>query len=274
MTETPIQKQDIQAIKQAIGKRYQPPEWFLAWEVAIKSNMADSGGVPIRVIDGVAFSPWRRNGYEWHGLEIKTHRADWLKELKDSSKAIPAMEMCNRWFLVAPQGIVKIDELPATWGLLELHRNTLFTKKPAPLQAGLMMEEQVSYFIGKFFAAYHKYLASERHIDTLRHQIWDEAHKSAKEEFKYAIEQARIESDRYRDMQQKIGKLTKIIGIDSWDLNDGLFRETASQIRAALAMKDASNQLHRLKDSLLGIVKKIDEAIEPPVLNKIRKAEG
>lgn len=265
---TPNQKQDIQAIKQAIGKRYQPPEWFLAWEVAIKSNMVDSGGVPIRVIDGVAFSPWRRNGYEWHGLEIKTHRADWLKELKDSSKAIPAMEMCNRWFLVATQGVVKINELPATWGLLELHRNKLFTKKPAPLQTGLMIEEQVSYFLGKFFASYHKYLASERHIATLRHQIWEEAHTSAKEEFEYEIERARSESDTYRDMQQKLEKLTKIIGIDSWDLNDGLFRKTTSQIRAALAMNDASNQVRRLKDSLLRIVKEIDEAIEPPLEQK------
>lgn len=45
-------------------------------------------------------------------------RSDWLSELKQADKSIPVAQYCDRWFVVAPDGIVKREELPRGWGLL------------------------------------------------------------------------------------------------------------------------------------------------------------
>jgi hypothetical protein len=58
------------------------------------------------------------------GHEIKASRADWLRELDHSGKADAWADQCHAWYVVAPQGIVRPGELPASWGLLTPGRST------------------------------------------------------------------------------------------------------------------------------------------------------
>lgn len=53
-----------------------------------------------------------------HGHEIKVSRGDWLTELRKPEKAQVWKQYCDRWWLVAPVGIVQPSELPDGWGLL------------------------------------------------------------------------------------------------------------------------------------------------------------
>lgn len=61
-------------------------------------------------------SLWPSLGLELWGMEIKVSRGDWLREVKDPGKASAVFNNFDRWFLVAPDGVVKTEEVPQPWG--------------------------------------------------------------------------------------------------------------------------------------------------------------
>lgn len=50
--------------------------------------------------------------------ELKVSRADWRKELDSPAKAEAWWQYCHEFYIVAPLGVVKPEELPPGWGLL------------------------------------------------------------------------------------------------------------------------------------------------------------
>lgn len=88
-----------------------------------------------RSIDAVTMSLWPSLGLELSGMEIKISRSDWLRELKEPAKASATFEYFDRWYLVAPRDVAKIDEIPGPWGWLAPDGDRLVTLKPAPLNA-------------------------------------------------------------------------------------------------------------------------------------------
>lgn len=113
-------------IRCALKLRYPKESHALMFEVA----PATGGGT--RYADAVAFGLWASHGHAIEGIEIKVSRSDFLAEMKQPEKSEPVMRYCNRWWLATPRGLVKTDELPPTWGLLELQENgTLRTAQKA-----------------------------------------------------------------------------------------------------------------------------------------------
>lgn len=108
-------------LRGALKARYDPSEWLLFEEVGFNEARGLYGG-RMRVADAIAVHLWRSRGNEVHGFELKATRADWQRELNTVGKADAAGRHCHRWWVVAPPKIVALDELPATWGLLELNR--------------------------------------------------------------------------------------------------------------------------------------------------------
>lgn len=89
-----------------------------AWAFIPKVRNA-AGFQATRTIDAIAMSLWPSRGLEIHGHEIKVSRSDWLRELKDPSKAEAFTDLCDRWWLVVGDAkIVAAGELPPTWGLM------------------------------------------------------------------------------------------------------------------------------------------------------------
>lgn len=89
-----------------------------AWAFIPKVRNA-AGFQATRTIDAIAMSLWPSRGLEIHGHEIKVSRSDWLRELKDPSKAEAFTDLCDRWWLVVSDAkIVAAGELPPTWGLM------------------------------------------------------------------------------------------------------------------------------------------------------------
>ena len=60
------------------------------------------------------------SGMPAHAVEVKVSRSDWLRELKQPEKSRLAMAVSNYIWVAAPPGIVKWNELPPMWGLLEV----------------------------------------------------------------------------------------------------------------------------------------------------------
>lgn len=97
-------------------------------EFVTLANVATPSGT---YADAVAINLWRSRGYEVVGFEVKSARSDWLREKKDPAKAEGVAKFCNTFWIVANEGVVKLDELPLGWGLLEPKGTGLVTKQKA-----------------------------------------------------------------------------------------------------------------------------------------------
>lgn len=92
---------------------YSKPEWAVFFEV---SNATGFGAR--RRADAVALGVWPSRGQTLIGFEFKEDRRDWLREKDNPAKAEEVAQHCDCWYVVAgSDGIVKLEELPAPWGL-------------------------------------------------------------------------------------------------------------------------------------------------------------
>lgn len=61
---------------------------------------------------------WPSRGHNIVVHELKVSRSDWLRELDDPAKAEAWWPYCHEFWIVAPHGIVDVNELPDGWGLM------------------------------------------------------------------------------------------------------------------------------------------------------------
>jgi hypothetical protein len=73
-----------------------------------------------RWADMVVMETWPSRGLTIHGLEIKTDRRDWQRELAQPDKAAEMARFCDCWSIAAPKGVVLEGEIPDGWGWYEL----------------------------------------------------------------------------------------------------------------------------------------------------------
>lgn len=124
-TPTPV-RLDTPHARDMLRKRFDANEWAFMEEVAPQTG----GGTGYA--DAVAVNLWASRGHAIHGFEIKVSRSDWLRELKKPAKAESVFAYCDRWWIVAPKGVLKEEELPPTWGYYELRETGLISRVEAP----------------------------------------------------------------------------------------------------------------------------------------------
>ena len=115
-TKVYFKSDDIAA---AMRVRYAQPEWSVFFEVRDSTGFAGK-----RSADAVAMNCYPSRGLEIHGFEFKVSRGDWLSELRNPEKSAAVQQYCDRWFVVAPTGVVQNGERPATWGEIEYQGGT------------------------------------------------------------------------------------------------------------------------------------------------------
>lgn len=116
-------------LKASMSKRWSAPEHALIWEVGDAT-----GGRQNRNADAVIMGLWPSRGIHLEGVEIKTHRSDWLRELKIPAKAEAVSRYCDRWWIHATPGVVKDGELPVGWGLRTFDGRSWKTEVEADLK--------------------------------------------------------------------------------------------------------------------------------------------
>jgi hypothetical protein len=108
--------------------RFSYPEWELFEEVSLGTGR----------VDAVAVNLWRSRGHHVVGLEVKRSRSDWLRELREPSKADTYWRHFNRFYVVTPPGVVKVGELPTGWGLLVVKGDRSYAEtEPDPKKASI-----------------------------------------------------------------------------------------------------------------------------------------
>lgn len=89
-------------------------------QFALFRNVANgTGGKCERYADAIGMSLWPSKGLHVHGFEIKVSRSDWRREVDQPEKSAAFERYCHFWWIVAPEGVVPLDEAKSTWGLLE-----------------------------------------------------------------------------------------------------------------------------------------------------------
>lgn len=77
-----------------------------------------------RTADAVAMQTWPSRGLYLHGIEIKTRRSDWVREMKYPEKAEVIARFCHFWWVAGgTKQIVRPSEIPDSWGYLYLDKN-------------------------------------------------------------------------------------------------------------------------------------------------------
>lgn len=95
-------------IFRALAPRHPTPDWVFLPEVrtrtGVDGNIRFNNSLDaIRSIDAFAMHMWKSKGYRRVAYEIKVSRSDWLAELKQPQKRVPAYLLSHEfWFAVAP----------------------------------------------------------------------------------------------------------------------------------------------------------------------------
>lgn len=128
-----------QALYEALTRRFDPPEWALFAEVRTQL------GSTTRSADAVAMNLWPSRGMALAGFELKQDRRDWLREKRNPEKAEAMARLCNEWWLVTTEGVIKDpDEIPGPWGWLLLadKAKTLRVKQKPEIRPSPMLDGQ------------------------------------------------------------------------------------------------------------------------------------
>lgn len=102
-----------------------------AWVVLPQVRDGTAYGTDGREADALVFSVWPSRGLKVYGFEIKTHRGDFLHELKQPEKAESIARFCNEWYIVTAPGIAELSEIPPSWGWYESDGKSMTLKKAA-----------------------------------------------------------------------------------------------------------------------------------------------
>jgi hypothetical protein len=112
----------------ALLKRYPANEYVVMEEVSDAAGHSRT-----RSADFVIVNYWLSRGLAIEGVELKSHRSDWLRELKMPEKAAPIMQYCDKfWLLTTDQSVAKMEEIPINWGWMCIKGNSIRVMKPAP----------------------------------------------------------------------------------------------------------------------------------------------
>lgn len=117
-----------QEIRKLLEQRYQPGEYILMQEVSDASGFSRS-----RSLDWMVAAIWESRGLSITGIEQKSFRGDWLKELKDPKKQENHFKFCDYFYLFTTNdNVAKLEEIPDTWGWIQVQGSRIKEIKKAP----------------------------------------------------------------------------------------------------------------------------------------------
>lgn len=113
-----------------ILRKYYPPEQYV-----VMGEVSDRMGSRNRSLDYMVMSLWPSRGLHLHGIELKSHRSDWLNELKNPAKQENHFKYCDKFWLLTDStkaNVASIEEIPPTWGWMNIVGDKLKIHKQAP----------------------------------------------------------------------------------------------------------------------------------------------
>lgn len=165
-----------------------------------------------RLLDVVVMSLWPSRGLDLTGIEIKVTRGDFRREINDPAKADEIGKFCDLFFIAAPKGLLEPEELPATWGLLEIdekHR----VRARSPATRNTERQEPTRGFVAALLrraseaeAARMKTWASPEQLEARVAELLERAVKSKVADLACETESLRREVASFREAAEEFEK--------------------------------------------------------------------
>lgn len=167
-----------------------------------------------RWADAVAMGIWPSRGLLVHGFEVKVSRSDFLAELKNPAKAEEIQQFCDRWWIVAPRGMIDPAELPPTWGLYGVNEK-------GEARVAVQAPELTPRPISKAFVA----AVLRRHSETWHNALLKAKHEGKEEGIKSGPTDLETRAERaekrLRELSEKVEQFEGASGLSiayGWNL--------------------------------------------------------
>lgn len=247
------------SVHDQLRARYPAPEWAIFFEVANGLGLANR-----RYADAVAMSLFPSRGLDVHGFEVKTARGDWLRELKDPTKADVIASYCDFWWLVAgDEKVASKDEVPRAWGLLVSKDGELRqVKKPERLKPKAIDRA----FMGAMFRRADEWATAQLKNDARVVAAREEGYKQGEEARDWRNSQA---VDELKGLKERLEEFEKASGIriDKW--NSGNIGEAVKKFMYS-QKADVVEDIERVAGWIEGTAKDLRERVE--IIRKGRAA--
>lgn len=203
-----------------------------------------------RTADALICETWASRGIGFTGVEYKRSRSDWLSELKAPAKAEEIGKFCRYWAVLAPAGLIDVDEVPELWGLWEIHDNTkIKVAKRPPLRK---YREPTIEFVCSILRSNHEYDPAYGHDWKKEMAI----RTRIESEFKGHMDRVKGERDK---LKQNIHEFEHRTGLNmSWDI-DSTITLTLELKRYLKDPTHIDTKLTRMREQLMETVKSIDK---------------
>lgn len=202
-----------------------------------------------RTADALAMSLWPSRGLHLHGFEIKVSRHDWLRELKNPEKAEEIAQYCHFWWVVAPDGVVPAEEVPANWGLLALKAGKFHIQKQAVFTEAKSMTWPM---LASIFRNINTSMTPTSMVDQVVNDRVNEARTRIEDrkdqEHKYHLQKL----ETYQEFEKLSG-----IEMRTWDKGN-----VANAVKAILSEDRFEDRLQKLKQDADMIAKQIGEVLD------------
>lgn len=232
-------------IKGLLSLRYAPPAYAFFTEVGNGTGANGSG-----YADAIAVALFPSMGLKLDGFEIKSIRSDWLKELNHPEKSYDFVRHSDRWWIVAPKGVVNIDEVPKNWGYMELIGEKFYIKKRAP---------ELDAVFDKEFAVSLLRRATEGTVQ--RSTLWklqEKARDDAKIGYQKEIDDA---NEKYEKLRKKVRAFEELAGfpIDGW--SESVSVDAGKAVRFVLdgGFKSTDWRVDGAIDDLKSIIERLEQ---------------
>jgi hypothetical protein len=254
-----------------LRKRYAPPAWVL-----LPGVRDSTGGAASRTADGIAMGTWPSRGLELLGFEIKSYRSDWLRELKAPGKAEPIARFCDRWYIVAASDeTVKLDEVPAGWGLLVANgKRGLVQRKEAPTLTATPVNRR---FLAAILRAAQKNLMSAEEIRAAVAEAREQTRALLQEQHKRSTAHLQTE---LKALQASVASFNDGLGLDYASALRAHYtvdrtREVGAAVKFVLdgGMKNMQRELSQMRDRLRRMALELDALMTPDPPEKMNGAE-
>ena len=237
-------------IHQILRSKYPEGEYVLVKEVADSTRRN-------RYLDYMVINLWESRGLSITGIEVKSYRSDWVKELKNPKKQELHAPYCDYFYLLTSDDkVAKMEEIPENWGWMTIKGDKIFTLKKAPKQNALPIPK-------------HLMISIIRRADDKSDFVHKDSIKSTVDELaEQKIKSKLIEYDakiaNYEILKKIVEDFENASGIElrrGWRYNPSEIGKTVRYL-ASQDFKDLSGRLKSLKDITISFDKKIDDVLQ------------
>jgi hypothetical protein len=189
------------------------------------------------------------------GVEFKTSRSDWLKELHDPAKAEAFFKYIHRfWLVISDPSIVLPGELPPLWGLMAVQKGKLKVIVNAPKISSTVLLDSI--FLASILSERQKMLEKESHK---QYQLGYSDGKLASKES--TTDESKYLRTKFESLQYAVDQFEQASGLRINEYNGARLGDAVRMVLNGEHLRQRDS-LVNLKSQALAIARNIEQIIE------------